>query len=121
MRSGSRRCVLLTLQASFLLPPFGYALMMARGVLGSRVPPLTFARALAPFLVAQVLVLGLTLGFSAAGALAGVGEHAIAQFGRQPLTKDELEKRLQGMMPQPFPAGLPPLGPPPSLSSPPAK
>ena len=31
--------VLLTLQASFLLPPVGYALMMTRGILGSEVPP----------------------------------------------------------------------------------
>jgi TRAP-type mannitol/chloroaromatic compound transport system permease large subunit len=104
--------VLLTLQASFLLPPVGYALMMTRGVLGSRVPPWTFAKALAPFLVVQVLVLLLTLCFP---RLVHVLEPANAQSRgpATPLTKDEVEKRLQEMLPPPFPAGVPPIGAPP--------
>ena len=105
--------VLLTLQASFLLPPVGYALMMTRGVLGSRVPPGTFARALAPFMLVQALVLLLTLCFP---RLVHLLEPTNAQ-SRGPatsLTKDELETRLREMMPPPFPTGIPPIGAPPS-------
>ena len=53
--------VLLTLQSSFLLPPFGYALMMVRGVLKEPVAFRPFVRALAPFLAAQWLLLLLVL------------------------------------------------------------
>ncbi len=49
--------VLLTLQASFLLPPFGYALIMARTVLKDATSLRATARALLPYLLAQVLVL----------------------------------------------------------------
>jgi TRAP-type mannitol/chloroaromatic compound transport system permease large subunit len=49
--------VLLSLQASFLLPPFGYALMMARSAMKEMVPLASVLKSLAPFLVAQVLVL----------------------------------------------------------------
>ncbi len=102
--------VLLTLQASFLLPPVGYALMMTRGVLGSRVPPATFARALAPFLLAQVLVLALTLGFPRIVHLLDPPNTQSRGSGGPTLTKEELEKRLQEMLPPPFPGGVPPLG-----------
>jgi tripartite ATP-independent transporter DctM subunit len=56
---------LLVLQASFLLPPFGYAFMMVRN--RSARPPGTwaFARALAPYLAAQLCVLALVLAFPA--------------------------------------------------------
>jgi tripartite ATP-independent transporter DctM subunit len=57
--------VLLTLQASFLLPPVGYALMMARASLKSSVATGATMRALAPFLAAQVSVLALTLAVPA--------------------------------------------------------
>jgi tripartite ATP-independent transporter DctM subunit len=53
--------VLLTLQASFLLPPVGYALMMTRGSLKNAVPTGAVVRALAPFLSAQACVLGIVL------------------------------------------------------------
>jgi tripartite ATP-independent transporter DctM subunit len=55
--------VLLTLQSSFLLPPFGYALMMARGVLKEQVSFPALVRALAPFLAAQWLLLLVVLFF----------------------------------------------------------
>lgn len=55
--------VLLTLQSSFLLPPFGYALMMVRGVLKEHVDFRAFLRALAPFLAAQWLLLLAVLFF----------------------------------------------------------
>jgi TRAP-type mannitol/chloroaromatic compound transport system permease large subunit len=49
--------LLLVLQLSFLLPPMGYAVLMARSRSGfPRVPAGTLLRALAPFLLAQSLV-----------------------------------------------------------------
>jgi tripartite ATP-independent transporter DctM subunit len=53
---------LLVLQTSFLVPPFGYAVLMMR----SRSPSLSargFARALAPYVAAQACVLGLVWAF----------------------------------------------------------
>ena len=55
--------VLLTLQASFLLPPFGYALMMVRGVLKEPAAYRGLLRALAPYLAAQWLLLAVVLLF----------------------------------------------------------
>src|SRR6202008_1335090 len=55
--------VLLTLQSSFLLPPFGYALMLVRGVLKEQVAFPALVRALAPFLAAQWLLLLVVLFF----------------------------------------------------------
>jgi tripartite ATP-independent transporter DctM subunit len=49
--------VLLSLQASFLLPPFGYALMMARSAMKEAVSLRLVMRSLAPFLAVQALVL----------------------------------------------------------------
>ncbi len=53
--------VLLTLQASFLVPPAGYALMMTRGVLGGAATAGQISRALAPFLIGQLLVFALVM------------------------------------------------------------
>lgn len=55
--------VLLTLQLSFLLPPFGYALMMVRGALRPASPFGPFVRALLPFLAAQWLLMAVVLTF----------------------------------------------------------
>jgi TRAP-type mannitol/chloroaromatic compound transport system permease large subunit len=101
--------VLLTLQASFLLPPVGYALMMTRGVLGSDVRPATFARALAPFLAAQALVLALTLGFPRIVHLLEA-EGSRSRGGGPTLTNEELEDRFKKMLPGP--SLLPPIGTP---------
>ena len=53
--------VLLTLQASFLLPPFGYALLMLRTALREAVPMRAVSVALLPFLIAQLAVFGAVL------------------------------------------------------------
>jgi TRAP-type mannitol/chloroaromatic compound transport system permease large subunit len=53
--------VLLTLQMSFLLQPFGYALMMVRGTFKESVRPAVLVRALAPFLLAQWSVLAIVI------------------------------------------------------------
>jgi len=54
---------LLILQASFLIPPFGYAVLMARGRLDSHVGTAALARALLPFVAAQLLVVALVIAF----------------------------------------------------------
>jgi len=51
--------VLLVLQASFLLPPFGYAVLMTRGLLPETLRFGAVLRAVAPFLATQLVVLAL--------------------------------------------------------------
>jgi tripartite ATP-independent transporter DctM subunit len=103
--------VLLTLQASFLLPPIGYALMMTRGVLGSHVAPAAFARALLPYLAAQILVLFLTLALPRlVHVLEPANTHSRGQL--TPPLGDDVEDRLRQMLPPPIPPGLPPIGAP---------
>ena len=95
--------VLLTLQSSFLLPPFGYALMMVRGVLKEPVSFRQFVRALAPFLAAQWLLLLLVLLFpqlTHMGQSSDDGSRATAA----PLSNEEFEKRLQEMIKLPEPS-----------------
>jgi tripartite ATP-independent transporter DctM subunit len=89
--------VLLTLQSSFLLPPFGYALMMVRGVLKEPVPFRAFVRALAPFLAAQWLLLVLVLLFP---QLTHVGQSQAdsSRLPPAPLSDEELNKRLNDMI-----------------------
>jgi len=88
--------VLLTLQSSFLLPPFGYALMMVRGVLKEPVAFRQLLRALMPFLAAQWLLLLVVLFFP-----------ELTHFGRTenstptpsaPMSDAEFNKRLQEMI-----------------------
>jgi tripartite ATP-independent transporter DctM subunit len=54
---------LLMLQASFLLPPLGYAVLLIRGEMKVALPTRQLARALAPYVAAQLAVLALVLGF----------------------------------------------------------
>jgi tripartite ATP-independent transporter DctM subunit len=97
--------VLLTLQSSFLLPPFGYALMMVRGVLKEHVGFGPFLRALVPFLAAQWLLLLLVLSFP---QLTHVGQSA-ADATRAPaaaMSDEEFKKKLQEMIKIPGPEDL---------------
>ena len=55
--------ILLILQASFLIPPFGYAVMMARTRVGGHVRTAALLAALLPFLAAQLLVVVAVLAF----------------------------------------------------------
>ena len=52
---------LLILQTSFLIPPFGYAVMMLRTRIVQNISGRRFARALLPYLLAQLVVLALVL------------------------------------------------------------
>ncbi len=88
--------VLLTLQASFLLPPFGYALMMVRGVLKEQVTFRALLKALAPFLAAQWLLLAVVLAFP---QLTHTGQSADSvRVPVTPMSNDEFNKRLQEMI-----------------------
>ena len=55
--------ILLILQASFLVPPFGYAVLMARGRLRSTLGTRALARALVPYVAAQAVVVALVIAF----------------------------------------------------------
>jgi tripartite ATP-independent transporter DctM subunit len=94
--------VLLTLQSSFLLPPFGYALMMVRGVLREPVPFRLFVRALAPFLAAQWLLLLLVLLFPQLTHL-GQSLDDRSRVPSVPLSNEEINKRLNEMIKLPEP------------------
>jgi tripartite ATP-independent transporter DctM subunit len=54
---------LLILQTSFLVPPFGYAVLMLRNRLGRSLDGGRFVRALLPYLLVQVAVLVVVLAF----------------------------------------------------------
>ncbi|HUP08399.1 MAG TPA: TRAP transporter large permease subunit, partial [Caldimonas sp.] len=55
--------VLLVLQAGFLLPPFGYAVVMSRSMIGGAPSPRALGRALVPHLVLQALLVGAVLAW----------------------------------------------------------
>jgi TRAP-type mannitol/chloroaromatic compound transport system permease large subunit len=96
--------VLLTLQASFLLPPFGYALMMVRGVLKEPVAFRALLKALSPFLAAQWLLLGTVLIFP---QLTHTGQSADSvRLPAAPMSNEEFDKRLQEMIQIPEPPDL---------------
>jgi tripartite ATP-independent transporter DctM subunit len=94
--------VLLTLQSSFLLPPFGYALMMVRGVLNEPIAFRPFVRALAPFLAAQWLLLLVVLFFP---QLTHVGRPADdgSRLPAATLSDEEFKRRLHEMIKLPEP------------------
>jgi tripartite ATP-independent transporter DctM subunit len=89
--------VLLTLQSSFLLPPFGYALMMVRGVLKEQVSFRAMLRALVPFLAAQWLLLLVVLLFP---QLTHTGQSAedASRAPPAPMSDAEFNRRLQEMI-----------------------
>jgi tripartite ATP-independent transporter DctM subunit len=94
---------LLILQASFLLPPFGYAVLMLRNRLGGRLDELSYLRALAPYLAAQAIVLALVVVFphmlwQDRSSLTGNAPNA------RPLSEDEANELLRRQTePQPLP------------------
>jgi tripartite ATP-independent transporter DctM subunit len=92
--------VLLALQASFLLPPVGYALLMTRGALRERVSGRATIRHVAPYLVAQLVVLGSVL---ACPALVHLGRPAEASIGAQAtpaMSDEEVSRRMDEVLRQ---------------------
>jgi tripartite ATP-independent transporter DctM subunit len=94
--------VLLTLQSSFLLPPFGYALMMVRGVLKEQADFRDFLRALAPFLAAQWLLLLSVLLFPQL-THPGRPPEGDSRPGPASLSDEEFNRRLNEMIKLPEP------------------
>ncbi len=94
--------VLLTLQSSFLLPPFGYALMMVRGAAKNPAPFRPFVRQLVPFLLAQWLLLIVVL---LEPRLVHFGENAAenSRLPAAPVSNEEIDKRMRQMLPPPPP------------------
>ena len=91
--------VLLTLQASFLLPPFGYALMMVRGTAQSPAPFRAFLRALIPFLLAQWLLLLVVLMVPQLVHIGPTGDATTRSSA--PISNEEINRRLNEMAPPP--------------------
>jgi TRAP-type mannitol/chloroaromatic compound transport system permease large subunit len=96
--------ILLVLQSSFLLPPFGAALMLARANLQTGAKLSATVTALTPFLVAQMVVLGLVLAVPQLTHL--LDPPPAAGAATQPLSAADTEKRLREMLRQHTP-GLP--------------
>ena len=92
--------VLLTLQASFLLPPFGYALMMVRGTVQNPAPLRLMMRALVPFLAAQWLLLAIVM-LEPGLVHFGQGEGEIGRAPPRELSNEEINRRLKEMVPPP--------------------
>ncbi len=94
--------VMLALQSSFLLPPFGYALMMVRGAAKHPAPFRPFVRALVPFLLAQWLVLALVL---LAPQLVHIGEKAgdSTRAPAVPISNEDISKKINSMVAPPPP------------------
>jgi tripartite ATP-independent transporter DctM subunit len=92
--------VMLSLQSSFLLPPFGYALMMVRGAAKNPAPFRPFVRALLPFLLAQWILLLAVLLWP---ALVHIGENAAESTlaPSAPVSSEEIERRMRQMVPPP--------------------
>jgi TRAP-type mannitol/chloroaromatic compound transport system permease large subunit len=102
--------VLLTLQTSFLLPPIGYALMMLRGTLAETVRLGALVRALAPFLLAQWLVVAVVL---AAPGIVHLGEAPgdRTRLAPSPLSPQEVDERMRQLLPPPADVPEPDLRP----------
>ena len=93
---------LLALQASFLVPPSGYAVMMARSAMAQKTAIGPLAKALAPYLAAQLVVLVLVV------ALPGLSHLAQPKgFDAPPVTTkiddDEARKKFNDMLKLPPP------------------
>ena len=55
--------IALNLQASFLTPPFGLALFFLKGAAGSSVTTMQIYRGVVPFILLQILALGIVMLF----------------------------------------------------------
>ena len=91
---------MLVLQASFLVPPLGYAVMMARGFFVERLRPAAMARALAPYLTALAVMLGLVVAFPCLVHLTAPDDTAI-----RPIMSEEAARRQLLLMTAPEDAG----------------
>lgn len=94
---------LLALQASFLIPPSGYAVMMARSQMRRKTALRPLARALAPYIGAQLVVLALVVLLP---RLAHLAEPTAANAppSAPNLNDDDARKRFNDMLKLPPPS-----------------
>jgi tripartite ATP-independent transporter DctM subunit len=93
---------LLALQASFLVPPSGYAVMMARSAMTQKTAIRPLARALAPYLAAQLVVLVLVVTLPQLAHLAQPkGSEALP--GPTKIDDDAARKKFNDMLQLPPP------------------
>jgi len=92
--------LMLTLQSSFLLPPFGYALMMVRGAALKPAPFRPFVRALLPFLLAQWALL---LTVLLAPGLVHLTEDKtnISRAPANAMSNEDINSKINSMIPLP--------------------
>jgi tripartite ATP-independent transporter DctM subunit len=96
--------VLLALQASFINPLIGYAVMMTRTVLKQPIPFSALLRSLLPYLFAQAALL---IAVLLVPQLTHVGEEATGGSRKPPaISNQELQKRFEQMIPPPEPPPL---------------
>jgi tripartite ATP-independent transporter DctM subunit len=93
---------LLALQASFLVPPTGYAVMMARSAMAAKTAVRPLAMALAPYLAAQLVVLALVVVLPRLAHLAEPTRPAGPVTPQ--LDDDAARKRFNDMLKLPSPA-----------------
>lgn len=87
---------ILVLQGSFLIPPMGYAVMMARGFFKERIGTGEAVRALAPYLAAQLAVVALVIAVPRVVHLAGHDDAAL-----KPVMSDDAARRQLLLMTTP--------------------
>jgi TRAP-type mannitol/chloroaromatic compound transport system permease large subunit len=88
--------VLLVLQLSFLLPPMGYAVLMARSRSGlPRVTTSALLRALAPFLIAQVCIATLVFVWPHAAHLLDSASAGSSMPGAAPASEQEIVRQME--------------------------
>jgi TRAP-type mannitol/chloroaromatic compound transport system permease large subunit len=97
--------VLLVLQTGFLLPPFGYAVVMARAM-SPHAPRLKdLSRALLPHVLIQLLLIGLVFSVPAITQLAR-GSQSLSD--KPALTNDQVEEAMRQTTPSPYEAASAP-------------
>jgi len=93
--------VLLTLQASFLNPLVGYAVMMTRTVLKRPIAFTALLRPLSPYIATQAALLLLVLLLP---QLTHVGENSADRTRKPPaISEQELQQRFRDLLPEPPP------------------
>ncbi|MDP9974123.1 TRAP transporter large permease subunit [Variovorax paradoxus] len=90
---------LLVLQAGFLLPPFGYALVLARGQVAPRPPAAAVARALVPYLAVLATVAALVMALPVTTRWLRTSPTALAPA--EQMSDEALDKLMRDMVPPP--------------------
>lgn len=103
---------LLVLQASFLLPPIGYALLLTRGVTSEPVPTRALLRSLAPYLLLQALMIGVVFAWPQIVHLLDPPQ-STSRSSASTLSNDEVENRIRALPSTGLPPLLPSFPPPP--------